>query len=69
MKVPLGGDHLADACSDQRVAARAGAAMVRTRLQRDVGGGTLDAVALGLGILQCHDFGVRATCALGEALA
>ena len=69
MKVPLGGEHLADACSDQRVATRAGAAVVRTRLQRDVGGGTLYAVALGLCVLQRHDLGVRAACALGVALA
>ena len=47
MKVPLGGEHLADACSDQRVATRAGAAVVRAGLQRDVGGGTLHWMALG----------------------
>jgi len=69
MKVPLGGDHLADACSDQRVATRAGAAVVRTRLQRDVGGDIRDRVALRLRITQRHDFGVWAASALGVAPA
>ena len=68
MKVPLGGEHLADACSDQRVATRAGAAVVRTRLQRDVGGDIRDRVALPR-ITQRHDFGVWAASALGVAPA
>jgi len=65
----VGGDDCSDASSHQRIATRTGAAVVRTRLQRDVGGGTLYAVALGLCVLQRHDLGVRAACALGVALA
>lgn len=43
--------------------------MVRAGLQGDVGGGSLGAMAAGLGIAQGHDLGVRAPGLLGEALA
>ena len=41
--------------------------MVRAGFQRDVGGGSFQAVALRLRISQGHDFCVRATGALGVA--
>ena len=67
--VAHGRDHLADACGGQRIAARAGAALVGTGFERDPGGGAAHVVAAGCGIAQGHDFGMRATRALGVAFA
>ncbi len=56
------GDHSGDPSRDQRVDTRRGASPVRTRLERDVGGGAAGAVA-GLG--QSADLGVRSTGRFG----
>ena len=67
--VAHGRHHLADACGGQRIAAWAGAALVGTGFERDPGGGTAHVVAAGCRIAQGHDFGMRATRALGVAFA
>ena len=69
IRVGQGGDHLAYACMDERVAARPGTALVGAGFQRDIGRCTHCRVAAGLRVAQGHDLGVRATGLLGAALA
>ena len=64
-----GRDDAAHARRDQRVAARAGAAMVGAGLQRDPGSRANGGIAPRRRIAQRHDFGMRAADLLGVALA
>jgi len=59
------GHHFFDAGRDQRITARAGAALVGAGLQSHIGGGACHTVAAGLRIAQGHDLGVRTAGALG----
>jgi hypothetical protein len=59
----------ANAGRDQRVAARAGAAVVRAGLERDVRRRALDRAALRRGVAQRHHLGMRAAGLLRVALA
>jgi hypothetical protein len=63
-------DHdLGNTCADQRVAARARAALVGAGLQRDPGGGAAHIVPARSDIAQGHDFRMRTAGLLGVALA
>src|SRR5690606_25958368 len=59
-------DHARDARGDERIGARPGAAGVRARLERHVGGGAVRAFA---GLLQGEHYRMRPALALVPALA
>jgi len=59
VRIGNGGDHLADACRDECIAARTGAAVMRAGLQRHPGRRTLHGVSARGSIPQGHDLGVR----------
>ena len=63
------GDNFANFGLYEGVTAGASFAMVRARLEGDVGGGTFDRMALMGGILQGHDLCMVAAGSLGVALA
>jgi hypothetical protein len=69
VRVGQRGDDAAHARRDQRIAARAGAPVVRAGLERDVGRRALDRAALRSGVAQRHHLGVRTAGLLRVALA